>query len=374
MGVQGLSDIIKYSREVSLHEFKGYTFAIDAMVQLNRTFKGKVVLTNKAGEKTHHIKSLLSLILKLESYGIKQIWVFDYDTSVRGDYKEHYKYKMATLEKRKEVKEKNKKRLNEAQNKIDDIESKVANMSAEEKEMLKDILGSDGNELGLLKKELMVMQKRVDTPHRKEINDLKFMLDQLGIEWVEAPCTYEAEAICADLVKNGVADYAFTPDLDALLFGANNIIKRSDKGKDAKFYLYNLDEIFEKLKITRTDLIKIGICLGTDANVDGIKFIGTKTVLNKYKNAANWNANPYADIVSMFNRDYDVTELEFHNNNTTSFSSQQQKNLIDWLVEKQTFNRDAVVKQFTNSISSIKIGDIVNKTPVIEFKLDKAFM
>lgn len=374
MGVKGLTDIIKYSREVSLHEFKGYTFAIDAMVELNRTFKGRVILTNKAGEKTHHIKSLLSLILKLESYGIKQIWVFDYDTSVRGDYKEHYKYKIETLEKRKEVKEKNKKRLNDAQNKINDIESKVANMTQEQKEMLKATMGTDDNELGLLKKELMVIQKRVDTPHRKEINDLKFMLDNLGIEWVEAPCTFEAEAICADLVKNGVADYAFTPDLDSLLFGANNIIKRSDKSKDAKFYLYNLDEIFSKLKITRTDLIKIGICLGTDANVDGIKFIGTKTVLAKYKNAANWDTKPYADIIEMFSRDYDVAELEFHNNNSTSFSGSQQKALIDWLVEEQTFNRDAVVKQFANAISNIKIGDIVNRTPVIEFKLDKSFI
>lgn len=368
MGVEGLAKIINPVREVKLQEFKGQTFAIDALVELNRVFKGQVVLTNKAGEKTHHIHSILSTILKLESFGIKQIWVFDHDTSINKDGEEHFKYKTATLAKRRAIKEKNKERLYIAQQNKIEMEKQKALLNADQKEELNDLF--EGLEEEAIDKEINTIQKRIDSPQRKEINDLKFMLDALGIEWVEAPITYEGEAIAADLVKAGIANYAFTPDLDALLYGSPYVIKRTGRGKDTKYFLYNLDRIIEDLEIGYDDLIKIGLCLGTDANPDGIKGIGIKTVLEKFQSAVDWRSAPYAELLQMFARSYDMNKLNFANTGKPKFTNDQQLTLIDWLVDVQNFDRDRIKKQFSNALNSVKFGDIINKTPIIEIQWD----
>jgi len=375
MGVEGLSKLVKASREVKLQEFKGSTFAIDAMVELNRVYKGQVVLTNSKGEKTHHIRSILSTILKLESFGVKQIWVFDHDISKDSNPSEHFKYKIATLEKRRAIKEKNKEKLWHAKQKAAELEAKLSALSEEKKNELEDLFegldgGIDSAAQTAIEKEISVIQKRVDAPQRKEINDLKFILNTLGIEWVEAPTTYEAEAICADLVKSKVAQYVLTPDLDALMYGAPYLIKRSGKGKDVKYLLFNLDFVIEDLNIGYEDLIKIGLCLGTDANPDGIRGIGIKTVLQKFATATDWNSQPYAELISMFGRTIDVNKLSFNNIKSVSFTAEQQKTLIDWLVAVQNFDRDRTAKQFSNALSQIKFGDIVNKTPNIEIRWD----
>jgi 5'-3' exonuclease len=368
MGVEGLSKLVKPVREVKLNEFSGSTFAIDAMVLLTSAFKGQVVLTNKEGEKTHHIRSVLSTILKLESFGIKQIWVFDHDISNDKDPNEHFKYKTATLEKRRAIKEKNKEKLWVAKQKAVELEAKLAMLSDEKKNELDELF--DGLKPEIIQKEISVIQKRVDSPQRKEINDLKFMLNTLGIEWIEAPSTYEAEALCADLVKLKIANYALTPDLDALLYGAPYVIKKIGKGKDVKYMLYDLDHVVESLEIGHEDLIKIGLCLGTDANPDGIKGIGIKTVLQKYNTAADWSSYPYAELINMFSRTYDISKLKFNNIKSISFTSDQQKELINWLVDVQSFDRDRTAKQFSNALSNIKINDIINKTPNIVINWD----
>lgn len=371
MGVDGLSKIVKPVREVKLQEFRGSTFAIDAMIEIYRALKGHVVLTNKQGEKTHHINSLLSLILKLESYGIKQIWVFDHDVSKDEDSNEHFKYKLETLEMRRNIKAKNKEKYNAIKQKTDEIESKILKLADDEKaEFEKLFEGLENVNLTAAKVEMDNLQKRIESPERKQIEDLKLMLDTLGIEWVEAPITYEGEATCADLVKAKIANYAFTPDMDAILYGAPNVIRRVGSGKDTKFFLYNLDEIQGELNVDHNELIKIGLCIGTDANKKGIKGIGIKTVMTKYSTATDWSAPPYSELVEMFSRTYDVSQLEFHNIKSVSFSSEQQKNMIDWLVDKQNFNRDRIVKQFSNALANIKIGEIEDRTPVLSFNWD----
>lgn len=372
MGVEGLTKVVTPDREVKLQEFKGQTFAIDALVELNRVFKGQVVLTNKDGEKTHHIHSLLSTILKLESFGIKQIWVFDHDVHTNKDGDEHFKYKTATLAKRRAIKDKNKERLYIAQQNKAELENRKAALSEEQKQEVDELF--EGLELGTedaINKEITTIQKRIESPQKKEINDLKHMLNTLGIEWVEAPVTYEGEAIAADLVKSGVADYAFTPDIDALLYGSPYVIKRSGKGKDTKYMLYKLNYILDELDIGYEDLIKIGLCLGTDANPDGIKGIGIKTVLEKFRNAADWSSAPYNELINMFSRTFDVSQLLFANTGKPKFTTDQQAALIDWLVEVQSFDRDRIKKQFSNALGTVKTGEIINKTPNFVINWDK---
>jgi 5'-3' exonuclease len=363
MGVKNLNKIIESLRVVELKEFKGCTFAIDAMVELTRVFKGKVDLTNSKGEKTHHIKSLLSLILKFQSLGIKQIWVFDHDISNDADPTEHFKYKQETLQKRRETKEKYKAKYSDKKEAYNQIKEKMKNLSEEQKKDLINLLEVD--EVADMEEELFDIEKKIAFPHRKEINDLKFMLDTLGIKWVESLITYEGEATCAKLAQSGVVDYVFTPDLDALMYGAPNVISRVGKGKDTKYLLYNLESILKKLSITYEDFVKIGLCLGTDANTNGIKGIGVKTVLNKFRTATDWNKDPYKSYVDMFMRKYDVSEHQIHNSNSISFSEDQQKQLIDWLVIKQDFDRERVTKQFNNK-PQFKMGNIVKKTPLAE--------
>lgn len=115
--------------------------------------------------------------------------------------------------------------------------------------------------------------------------DLVFMLDMLEIPWVECPAGYEAEQVCAmatydESIFGIKMDYVFTPDVDALLFGAKKLIKRDTRKK--KLFEYDLDNLLEQNEITQQDLIKIGLILGTDF-ADKTPKIGPKSVLKTTK-------------------------------------------------------------------------------------------
>ena len=134
-----------------------------------------------------------------------------------------------------------------------------------------------------LEKDTDKYKKRTLRVTRNMVKDIKFILNQYNISWIDAPKNFEAEHVAACLTQNNIADVVLTSDSDTLLFGAKQIIKIS-KIKSKKIYLlYSFKNISNKYKIDLNDLIKIGLCLGTDFNKKGVKGIGIKTVLKKYK-------------------------------------------------------------------------------------------
>jgi flap endonuclease-1 len=123
-------------------------------------------------------------------------------------------------------------------------------------------------------------------------DDSKKLLDLMGVPWVQAPSEGEAQA--AYMTKKGDADYCASQDYDSLLFGApkllrNVTISSTRKRAGTKTRAEVVPEVIElsktlgQCKLTREQLIDVGILIGTDFNPDGIKGLGPKTALKLIK-------------------------------------------------------------------------------------------
>jgi flap endonuclease-1 len=122
--------------------------------------------------------------------------------------------------------------------------------------------------------------------------DSKRLLTKMGVPWVQAPSEGEAQA--AYLAKKGDTNYCASQDYDSLLFGAPMLVRNvtiSGRRKLPRKPVYveivpeimKLDQVLKELKITREQLIDVGILVGTDFNPEGVKGIGPKTALKLIK-------------------------------------------------------------------------------------------
>jgi flap endonuclease-1 len=120
---------------------------------------------------------------------------------------------------------------------------------------------------------------------KEMVEQAKQVLDAMGVPSVQAPSEGEAQA--AFMNKKGDAWATVSQDYDALLFGAPRLIRnltisgrRKLPGKpvyvDMEPEVMRLEDVLKELKVTREQLIDIGILLGTDFNPDGFKGIGPK--------------------------------------------------------------------------------------------------
>ena len=103
--------------------------------------------------------------------------------------------------------------------------------------------------------------KKVTQITPEMIEDVKEMLIYLGVPVIEAPS--EAEAQCAELVKAGKAFAVASEDMDALVFGAN-ILLRGFNYKKEPIIEINLNEILSLLDFTHEEFIDLCILLGCD--------------------------------------------------------------------------------------------------------------
>ncbi|OPX72162.1 MAG: Flap endonuclease 1 [Methanoregulaceae archaeon PtaB.Bin108] len=111
------------------------------------------------------------------------------------------------------------------------------------------------------------------------------LLDLLGLPCVQAPSEGEAQA--AHMVKRGDCRYVVSQDYDTLLFGspvlARNLTvsgKRKIRGRTISVTPERimLPLVLKGLALTREDLVKVAILVGTDFN-SGIRGVGAKTAL-----------------------------------------------------------------------------------------------
>lgn len=356
MGIRNFAKVFPPKGEIKYTDLKDKRVIIDASTELNRCALGmkKIdALTDKDGNSTIHINALLlGVILKLKSYGINQYWVFDYDQKRKIGEPFHIQLKELEIIKRKSRKQKAREKLKELNKHKKDLEDKAREFdyprsdselfSSSEDEIQKD-LSSCMDEINKQKKRSFVL-KRFYT------DDTILMLNLLDVPWFMCPPGFEAEQICSMATKDehilGIKmDYAFTPDVDAILFGAEKVIKRDIIKK--KLYEYDTKELLEKYELTQDDIIKVGLVLGCDY-ADKTPGIADRTVLKKFKDVELSKKQKIAQC--MFKRDItpdEIKSIEFHNLEVEPFTDiEKYTELLDWLELKKCFNRSRIDKQF----------------------------
>ncbi len=117
------------------------------------------------------------------------------------------------------------------------------------------------------------------------IGSAQRLLDLLGVPWLTAPSEGEAQA--ARMAADGAVAYAVTQDYDALLFGAPDLARNITISGRRRLHgrtivvepeRIRLAEVLEGLRVTREELIEVGILVGTDFN-EGLRGVGPKTAL-----------------------------------------------------------------------------------------------
>jgi flap endonuclease-1 len=233
-----------YGKEVTLEKLaKESTFRV--CVDASNMIYGAILafslqqgdsLTSKEGKFTMHINTIFNKILQLEKLGLEQVWIFDSPQP-------------------NPLKEKELKRRQEVKDKAVDLRAKF----------------------------------KITSDHIKEI---QLLLTLMGITWIEAPKGVEAEQYGAWMTQGDKKDrycrYMISGDSDVVLFGGNllrPLKKRSSTGKSAKtvYQLFEYEDLLREGNITREQLLKIGVTMGTDFN-DHIMGVGVKTVEKKVKN------------------------------------------------------------------------------------------
>ena len=179
----------------------------------------------------------------------------------------------------------------------------------------------------------------------------------LDIQWLECPAGFDAEQIAAIATNTPIfkedqidkkMDCVLTPDADCLLFGAKQLIKRDIRKK--KLFKYNLSDLLKNYELTQSNLIKVGIILGTDFSPKTPR-IGPKTVLKKY-NDIELSKEQQDAFDKNFMREITNDEIKsiktsINNADKKSFSDKKKyEDLLTWLELVKNFNRARIEKQF----------------------------
>jgi len=202
-------------------------------------------LMDRHGRVTSHLSGILFRIANFMEKGIKPVFVFDGKPTT---------LKQATIDERRKLRDTAGAKWKEAVERGDDEEAyKQARSST-----------------------------RVDETITSTAKEL---LRLMGIPVVQA--AGEGEAQAAHMVAQGDARYVVSQDYDTLLFGAPTLVrnltvsgKRKIRGRQVTVNPERivLAETLAGLKLTREQLIQIGILTGTDFN-PGVDGVGAKTGL-----------------------------------------------------------------------------------------------
>ncbi|KNC82713.1 hypothetical protein SARC_05014 [Sphaeroforma arctica JP610] len=104
-------------------------------------------------------------------------------------------------------------------------------------------------------------------------SDSKTLLKLFGVPWIDSPS--EAEAQCAELDRLGLCAGSITEDSDIFLFGARTVYKNMFSLSNTA-ELYQINDIERMLNLSRTDLINVALCSGSDYT-EGIRGVGPVT-------------------------------------------------------------------------------------------------
>jgi len=251
MGVE-LKSIIP-NEKTKLNEFSSKIIAIDAynaIYQFLTTIRGYDgnQLTDSKGRITSHISGLFYRNMSFLSLGIKPIYVFD---------GKPLELKSKEIKRRQILKAKATTNYKKA----------IADQNVEN-----------------IKK----YAQQSTSIRNSMIDDSKHILELLGIPHLQAPS--DGEATAAHLTLTSQAFAVASQDFDSILFGAKRLIRNFTLSGRRKMpnkntcieiepEIIEINKILTKHKLTREQLIDIGILIGTDFNPHSFRGIGAKTAL-----------------------------------------------------------------------------------------------
>ncbi|MBI4163963.1 MAG: flap endonuclease-1 [Candidatus Aenigmarchaeota archaeon] len=313
-------------KQIQLENLTGKKIAIDAfntifqfLSSIRDRFTGEPLRDSK-GNVTSHLSGLFYRTAKLLENGITPIYVFDGEPPA---------FKMKTVEERKKIRAEAEVKWKEALS-SGDVES-VRKYSQGASKVTTDML-----------------------------IEAKRLLDAMGVSWVQAPSEGEAQAI--HFVKKGEVYAVGTQDWDALLFGAERVVRNltlSGKKKVAGKQAYNdvspelveLNIVLGALGINHDQLILMGILVGTDFD-PGVKGYGPKKALElvkkektleAVKKAVNWSSEVKLEEIFDFFKNPPVQDVQIVK------KSLDENLLKKILVEDHDFGGervDSIIKKF----------------------------
>lgn len=320
MGVQ-LGDIVD-ARKLSLDELQGRMVAFDGnniLYQFLSIIRGRdgQPLKDREGRITSHLSGLLYRNSNLMEQGVKIAYVFDGAP---------HQFKRTVLKRRQ------------------------ANRRAAKKEYEKAVEAGDEEKARRFGQQAVVATTDI-------VSDAKELLSLMGIPWVQAPG--EGEAQTAYMASEGDVWGAASQDFDSLLYGAPRHIRNlsiTGRRKLPRKNVYikiepeilELEKVKRDLGLNQSQLIDLGILVGTDYNPDGIKGIGPKTALKLIKQYGNiYEAIPHIKNADFPHPVEEIKELFLHPRTTDDYVLEWSKpdvaGLIGFLCAEHNFSQQRVM-------------------------------
>lgn len=282
MGIKGIDNFLKEKcskdaiKPTTLHELNGCKVCVDMSERIYKSIRK---------HKNGHVSGTLNLIELLFNWNIKPLIVFDGKSDpAKNKVNQNRNNKRVKAHKRQQS-------LTQQLNIITEFETTLQeNKQNDEKisrsssnvslSSLKDLdLDIDinntytlDNEKSIeenihlikdkLKDEVCKAENKSQGICNNKINEIKELLDFFGIPYIHDK-RYEADIICAHLVRNNIVDYCISNDMDMLAFGCNKVVRNLSFTTDL-IDIYNLPNILKNLNINYKQFIDMCIMMGCD--------------------------------------------------------------------------------------------------------------
>ncbi len=199
------------------------------------------------------------------------------------------------------------------------------------------------------------------------IADAKELLRLMGLPVVQAPS--EAEAQAAHIARRGDVWAAASKDYDALLFGAPRLVRfltisgreflpAQRRSRPITPELIDLQRMLDELRITRAQLIDLGLLVGTDFH-PGVKGIGPKKALALVKRHGAIEHMP-SKVPDAFDGDLNrlrqiYVEPDVRDDYRVEFDRCDVEGVVHFLCDEHAFGRDRVMAALERAFGSQKL-------------------
>ena len=318
MGID-LSKII-LRKDISINSLSGKIIALDGynvIYQFLSTIRDRFgrPLKNKNGVVTSHLSGLFYRNMNLMAAGIDLIYVFDGEPPIH---------------------------------KRDELNKRKKNKEIENQKYISAI--KDGNIVDARK-----YAKRTSIVDRNIIDEAKELLTIMGIQVIMSPSEGEAQA--SYMARSGDVWASASQDYDSILFGTPKTIRNLTSSNKFNPELIRLEDILNKHKITREQLIDIAILVGTDYNT-GVRGLGpAKSLLLIQKHEKIEDIPDIHDKISL-NEVKIIRNLfldpKIIKNYKIEHKDIDERRLVSYLCGEMNFSRERVLKVLEKTVKHDK--------------------